>query len=397
MIPPLLLFASLAQAPPSVDGAWIGTLEVPGAKLRLQLNLKMAEGKLTATLDSLDQGARGIPVNRVALESGKLTWTVDGIQASYEGTLNAEGDQFEGTFRQGQAFPLLLKRTAEPAPPPQRPQEPKPPFPYVSEEVTFPSKADGVTLAGTLTKPPGTGPFATAILISGSGPQDRDETLLGHKPFLVLADYLTRQGIAVLRYDDRGTAKSTGDFKAATSADFALDAEGALEFLRKRKDVVRAGFIGHSEGGLIAPIVAARRRDVGFVVMLAGPGLPGEPIVRSQGMTDAMIDKQREESAWFRSFLAYDPQPALQQMKCPVLALFGELDHQVYPSMNAPLVEAALAKSGNTQATVKVLPGLNHLFQTARTGRPVEYGNIEETMSPLALKTVADWIAGLGR
>ncbi len=326
---------------------------------------------------------------------------------------------------------------------PNRPQEPKPPFPYRSEDVAIVNAAGKAVLAGTVTIPEGKGPFPAVVLISGSGLQNRDEELMGHKPFLVLADYLTRHGIAVLRYDDRGFGKSTGDAAAATSEDFAGDALAAWQVLRARPEIDprRVGLLGHSEGGLIAPLLASRTPGVAFVVMLAGPGVTGEAVMLAQGVailkangapdsaiaTNTSLQRQvfailREESdqariverlsaipvpgpkeasaalvkqsssPWLRFFVRYDPAPALAKLTCPVLALGGELDLQVLADQNLPAIEAALKRGGNKDYTVLRLPGLNHLFQTCKTGTPAEYAKIEETMSPVALDMIATWI-----
>ena len=434
-----------AQAPKS---AWEGTLETPAGKLRLRVNLSETADGLKATLDSLDQGAMGIPVTEVKVEGGKLTWRVAAIGASYEGALNAAGDTYEGTFTQGVALPLKLKRVeaASLGKPAARPQTPKAPFPYRSEDVKFSSKAAGVMLGGTLTMPEGKGPHPAMILITGSGAQDRDETLFGHKPFAVIADHLARRGIAVLRYDDRGVGQSTGTFKGATSADFALDAEGAFEYLltRRELDRKRLGVGGHSEGGVVGPMVAARRKDVAFLVMLAGTGVNGEQVIyeqgaailRANGAQEGMIAAQRRQQEavfaavkaggsgeeilkrvkeklgdnpafetfakqaadpWFRYFLTYDPAPALKQVKCPVLVMNGELDLQVLPSQNLGPIEAAFRAGGNKKVTVMKLPKLNHLFQTATTGSVSEYGQIEETMAPAALEALSGWLRGVAR
>jgi pimeloyl-ACP methyl ester carboxylesterase len=378
----------------------------------------------------------------VSFADNTLKWEMSQLRASYEGKLNAAGNEITGTFTQGMGLPLTLKRLdAAAAAGPNRPQEPKPPFPYKAEEVTFPSKASGVTLAGTLTVPPGEGPHPAVILISGSGPQNRDEALMGHKPFWVLADHLSRRGIAVLRYDDRGTAHSTGNFAAATSADFALDAEGALDFLKTRPGIEsrKIGFAGHSEGGIIAPMVAARRADVAFVVLLAGTAVPGADVILEQGQAMARAagaseeqlktarqkqlefyrilnatpdpaerDKRLREllagapnaeaqirsvsSPWFRYFLTYDPAPTLAKVKCPLLALNGEKDLQVLPDQNLPVLKAAIEKAANKDVTILRLPGLNHLFQAAKTGAVTEYAQIEETMNPAALDAVSSWL-----
>jgi pimeloyl-ACP methyl ester carboxylesterase len=339
-----------------------------------------------------------------------------------------------------------------------RPQEPHKPYPYREEEVTYDGKQPGVRLAGTLTLPAGKKRhFPAVLLITGSGPQDRNETMLGHRPFLVLADYLTRRGIAVLRVDDRGVGGSFGASGSDTSASFAGDAQAGVEFLAHHKDIDprRIGIIGHSEGGMIAPMVAEKSNDVAFVVLMAAPGVKGQDlleeqaalIARARGASDEMIALNRETqekmftllgknkdyisteselreiwsdtknkmtaqdlstmgdpdviarqqiravmSPWFRYFLAYDPREALEHLRCPVLAINGELDLQVPAKQNLPAIEAALKNGNNRDFTVRELPGLNHLFQTAITGSPTEYAKIEETLSPVALKTMGNWI-----
>lgn len=443
----LLLFCLpllTAQSSP-VEGSWEGTLKLPAAQLRLRIHVKAGPGgALAGTMDSPDQGALGLPLSSVTFAGGTLKWEMSQIRASYEGKLNEARTEIEGSFTQGMALPLTLKRldaAAAAAPGPKRPQEPKPPYPYTVQDVSFPSKAPGVTLAGTLTLPAGNGPHPAVILISGSGPQDRDESLMGHKPFHVLADHLSRRGIAVLRYDDRGIGKSTGSFATATSADFSQDAEGALEFLMARAgiDAKRVGFAGHSEGGIVAPMVAARRAGVAFVVLLAGTAVPGSDVILEQGQalakaagaSEAQLQEARAKqleftkvmaesggtaelekrlrqflagapnaeaqikqltSPWMRYFMTYDPAPALAKVKCPVLALNGEKDLQVLPDQNLPVLKAALEKGGNKDVTILRLPGLNHLFQAAKTGAVSEYAQIEETMNAAALDAAASWL-----
>jgi pimeloyl-ACP methyl ester carboxylesterase len=282
------------------------------------------------------------------------------------------------------------------------------------------------------------------VLITGSGPQDRDESILGHKPFLVLSDYLTRHGIAVLRADDRGTAKSTGVFATATTADFATDVEAGIACLKTRGEINprKIGLIGHSEGGVIAPMVAARNKDVAFIVMMAGTGVRGDEVLVAQGEAieiasgkspeeaaknaakekemltlvetekdEALLEKELKEklagevpepligsqikqvtSPWFRFFLTYDPASALRKVTCPVLAINGSLDKQVLPTQNLPPIREALKQAGNRHVEVDELPGLNHLFQPAKTGSPSEYAEIEETISPVALEKMSTWI-----
>lgn len=434
-----------------LDGVWDGAITLPGANRSLHLTLHVKTGALgtAAWLDSVDQMAYGLDVDGLKRDGDKVGFALPILKASFAGELGADGKSIAGQFTQGGALPLTLTRRAPGAVPAsmQRPQTPKPPYPYRSEDVTFAGGAAGVTLAGTLTLPEGAGPFPAVVLIAGSGPNTRNEPLLGHQVFLVLADYLTRHGIAVLRYDKRGTGASTGDYGRATTIDFAADAEAAAAWLRGRHqiDQRRTGLIGHSEGGLIAPIVAAKDPKIGFIVMMAGPGVDGLDILMEQGrliskamgLSDAMADKgaalrkamfdtvrgekdpqvaaaklktvaddwakannvspQAVEvqaslvnTDWFRFFYDYDPATTLRQLRCPVLALIGSKDLQVPPDQNLPAIRAALAHDPG--ATVEELPGLNHLFQTASTGSPGEYAQIEETIAPVALQTITGWI-----
>lgn len=428
-----------AQVEPLV-GEWYGTLQAGPTKLPLVFHVK-ADG--TAKVDSLAQGAMGLKA-AVALADGKARLTLIYPPASFEGQLSADGKSLTGQWLQGGAsLPLAMSRTPPAVAPANRPQTPKAPFPYRAEEVSYVNPASGLKLAGTLTLPPGNGPFPVAVLITGSGVQDRDETLFEHKPFLVLADALTRKGVAVLRVDDRGAGGSqAGDLKAATSLDFATDVEAGVAFLRGRKDVdpARIGLIGHSEGGLIAPIVAAKDPRIAFVVLMAGTGVPGARVMQSQsrdiaragGAPQASIDQQvkliaevsdmvvaepdtaklkprlasllaekgmppeaaetgfaRFATPWFKTFLSLDPADYLKQVKAPVLAVNGEKDVQVSAAENLPAIKAAMA--GNKDVTILPLPGLNHLFQTAKSGAPSEYAEIEETLAPSAVTAIVDW------
>jgi len=439
-------------------GMWQGTLEVPGAKLRIVFRIsKTPDGSLKSVLDSPDQSAKDIPVDEVLCKGDSLILQVKSVMGFYQGQLKQNGKTIEGYWKQGgMSFPLALARTDQ-EPETRKPQEPRKPFPYEEEEVVFINARAGVELAGTLTLPRDIGPFPAAVLVSGSGPQDRDEFIFGHRPFLVLSDFLTRNGIAVLRYDDRGIGKSTGNFSRATTEDFASDATAAVEFLKTRSDIKagKIGLVGHSEGAIVAPMVANWSRDVAFVVLLAGPGMSGEKLLylqgaeinraegagkektaqnetlqkrlfkvviagkdtseakgqlrtiladaakpmseaekKASGFSEATIEAQIRSllSPWFRYFLVYDPQTNLSKLTCPVLAIWGEKDLQVPPKENLPLVEQALKKAGNAQYTLKVMPGLNHLFQAAKTGSPSEYPQIEETFSPDALNAVGDWL-----
>jgi hypothetical protein len=441
-----MLIASLGYAQTStspVAGAWEGAIDTGALKLRIGVAVTVQpDATLSATMDSPDQGAYGLPLNDVSFANGVFTFALKRANGAFEGRLNAAGTEIAGTWTQTIALPLVLKRV-EKLTRPNRPQEPRPPFPYLAEDISIANAAGKAVLAGTLTRPEGAGPFPAVVLITGSGPQNRDEELMGHKPFLVLADYLTRQGIAVLRYDDRGIGKSTGDFAGATSEDFAGDAWAVWQALRARPeiDAKRIGFLGHSEGGLIAPMLAAAHPEVAFVVMIGGPGVTGEQILLKQGeliarasgipeaafAANASLQKQafailhaetdeariverlkavqipgpkeaseifvkQFSSAWLRFFVLYDPAPALAKVRCPVLAVNGELDLQVPPAQNLPAIGKALIQGGNQNHTVLELPGLNHLLQTAKTGLPSEYAQIEETMAPGALDTIATWI-----
>ena len=385
-------------------GSWEGVLKTPsGGQLRLRVHVeKTAGGAWKAALDSPDQGAFGIAADSASFDGGVLRWSIQKLRATYEGRLSADDSALEGTFTQGVAMPLVLKRMAAgTSRAPGRPQMPKAPFPYRATEVSFPSVEAGVTLAGTLTLPAAAGPHPAVILISGSGPQDRDESIMGHKPFLVLADWLTRRGIAVLRYDDRGVGKSTGSFAGATSVGFSNDAEGALNYMSGRADIdrKRIGFLGHSEGGLIAPMVAVRRAEVAFLVLLAGTAVPGAEILLAQGEAigkaagapEGALAQNRALQEKF--FITYDPAPVLRRVKTPVLALFGEKDLQVLPDQNAPALEAALRDARNEHVKIHRLAGLNHLFQPAKTGSPQEYAEIEQTMDEGALKLIGEWVS----
>lgn len=439
-------------------GVWQGALKAGAFDLRLALKIVKDEkqpGGYKAALDSLDQGAKDIPFDAVRLDGDQVKLEAKALKAVFEGQLSKDGQELSGQWKQNGSLPLTFKRV-EKADEIARPQEPKRPYPYREEEVTFENREANVKFAGTLTLPQAEQPAPAVLLISGSGPQDRNESLLAHKPFLVLADALTRRGIAVLRVDDRGVGGSSGETSTATTDDFAGDALAAVAYLKTRKEVdgAKIGLAGHSEGGMIAALAASRSPDVAFVVMLAGTGVTGEEILYRQGEliakaagadadklakqrqqqermfavlkaeTDAAKAEQRlqeivdeslaeqegtddeKKSAanqsrasiknvltpWFRYFLTYDPRPALRQLNCPVLALVGEKDLQVDPQQNLPEIEAALKAGGNPDFTCRKLAGLNHLFQTCQTGAPSEYGKIEETFSPTALALIGDWI-----
>ena len=440
----------------AIRGTWVGVLKVSAFDLHIVFNVSDTTGTLSATLDSPDQNAYGIKVDSTSFINDSVFFGIPSIKGFFNGDF--QGDSIPGTWHQGaNAWPLVLKKTDK-VEEPKRTQIPQKPYPYNEEEVTFVDKEAGIELAGTLTLPKEGGPFPAVVLVTGSGPQDRDETLLGHKPFLVLADYLTRQGIAVLRYDDRGVGKSAGKFSTATTQDFVNDALAAVNYLENRNDIRKneTGIIGHSEGGLIAPLAAVKSSDVNFIVLMAGPGVTGKKILleqsqlieRSMGMKEDQIEKGTElakkfynvvenekDSAaaaekiktlfrsyyasldstekaefgndpeavfetqagtlltpWFKYFLTYDPKPTLEKVKVPVLAINGENDLQVPPKQNLPVIEEALKEGGNKDYKVIEIPKLNHLFQTSETGAPSEYSKIEETIAPKALEIIGSWI-----
>ena len=426
-------------------GTWEGTGDFGGIKLRIVFHVgTRANGSLGASLVSPDQSPTHIPVTSVdARPDGTIAFDIPPIGVRYAGRSNDERTRVTGHFFQGGGkFELDLEKLGGVAAP-VRPQTPVPPFPYSSEELTYTNAAVGNRLAGTLTLPPGEGPFPAVILITGSGQQDRNEEILGHKPFLVIADHLTRAGIAVLRVDDRGVGGSTGDVIEATSEDFASDVGAGIAYLQTR-DEVRSdaiGLVGHSEGGLIAPMVAVERGDVAFLVLLAGPGIPGAELLylqaallaRAGGATDDAVAANRKlqeelflllheqisreelrrkaqailvrhggeaaqvqlgqvASAWFQYFVCYDPAPTLRKVKCPVLALNGSKDLQVPATQNLEGIAAALKAGGNEGVEVKLYPGLNHLFQHCEQGTVAEYSRIEETFAPQVLADIAAWI-----
>lgn len=448
------LIISLSSFSQEIEGQWNGVLKVQGVQLRLVFHIEKTDSGYKSTMDSPDQAAFGIPVSSTSFENSTLKIAISNARIEYEGTIG-EDQVIIGVFTQaGQPFPLNLSKETPETVESTRPQEPKKPYPYVSEDLTFENSKDGITLAGTLTLPNSGDNFPAVILISGSGPQNRDEELMGHKPFLVLADYLTRNGIAVLRYDDRGTGASTGKHSLATSADFANDAEAAVNYLKTRKEIdpTKIGLAGHSEGGIIAPKVAVANEDVVFLVLMAGTGIPGDQLLllqqrllgQASGMTEIQLNENdiiskkafdlvknssnlerdlsdlmsetfrsipknqvpegmteadfvnaqvnQMTSPWMQYFIQYDPAPTLEKVTCPVLAINGSKDLQVAPKENLEAIKSALERGGNKQITIKEIPELNHLFQESNTGMPSEYASIEQTFSPIAMEEILRWI-----
>jgi uncharacterized protein len=457
---PIIIERGLPAAKPTIeglDGDWKATINRNGVDLRIILSIHTTERGTLANIDSPDTMAMNIPVSDLTKDGDSIGYKIAIVSGVFTGTLT-NPDTITGTWVMPGEDDITITyvRSAEGdgAVIRNRPQVPTEPYGYIVEDVTYENQqAEGVTLAGTLTLPEGDGPFPAAILISGSGPQDRNESVFGHQPFLVLADHLTKEGIAVLRYDDRGVAHSTGDYSNANSADFATDANAAFAYLRSRDDINHhaIGFVGHSEGGLIAPIAVQEnknqsRDNVAYIVMLSGPGTSSQQIARSQNRlialsqgtseediaksekinsqitravaestsTDDAKAKMREiltpqaiealginesqveliiaqnSSPWIRYFLGYDPANFLPQITIPILALNGELDLQVPAKENLTGLRVLL--KDHPDATITELPGLNHMFQHATTGALGEYNDIEETFSPEAMKIIADWI-----
>ena len=381
-----------------ISGSWMGTLELGMAKLRLVVHVAQ-DG--SCSLDSPDQGANGIPASIVSRTEDSLEIKVPSIGAVYSGVLK-EGI-LRGTFAQnGMRFPLDLKPGVVVA---KRPQTPRPPFPYSTEEVSFTNEQAHATLAGTLTVPDKA--TCVMLMVTGSGQQNRDEELSGHRPFAVIADHLARRGIATLRYDDRATGKSIGgNLKIATTRDFADDAAAGIAWLRATGRFRKVGIIGHSEGGLIAFMLGAKNK-LDFIVSLAGPAVRGDAVLLEQhkailgdAAKDLTIKQVRDspaasKNAWYRFFMDYDPQSDIRNVTCPMLILNGEKDCQVVASQNIAAFRRNLPS--HSMNVVKCYPNLNHLFQHCQTGLPAEYGQIEETFSEEVLDDIVDWLLKASR
>lgn len=448
----LLILTVLISIPclgQNLEGSWKGIIEIQGTKLNLVFNFKEAGGNWSATMDSPDQGGFGIPMDEVTINQNKVLVKSKALQLTYEGTITK--DCIEGIFQQSfLQVPLNLKSDTSEAS--QRPQEPQPPFPYQIENISFPSLDKSITLSGTLTLPDDLKKHPTVVLIAGSGPSNRDEEIFGHKPFAVIADYLTRQGLAVLRYDKRGIGESTGSLREATTLNLAEDVEASIQFLRNHPNIQsnNIGLIGHSEGGIIAPMVASRDQAISFIVLLAAPGMTGKQILKKQNeesiqrspitndqktkalnvavqyldylaqtssegtSTEALhntLDSiisinlaedifpqvSREEmikstnNNWIIYFLNLDPSEYLKKVHCPILALNGTKDIQVEANSNLKIIESSV--KNKELLTVKKYLNLNHLFQKAETGAINEYAQIQETFSEDVLKDILTWIS----
>ena len=399
--------AQVASKTTALLGTWTGKLNVGATSLTLVLHFEQADGYVVCTMDSPDQGAKGIGVYKNYLSEDSVSLSVIALGVNYRAKL--KDGQLDGTFVQnGLRLPLVLKKGELER---RRPQMPAAPYPYKTEDVTFVNQADNATLSGTLTYPVDYETMKekevpVVIMVSGSGLQNRDEELFDHKPFLVLADHLARHGIASLRYDDRGFGASKGGDrvqKDATTLDYKRDAEAGIQHLRSLKKFGKVGVIGHSEGGNIAFMLGADKK-VDFVVSMAGVGVKvdtaltaqANKIMELQGQpTRLNVEQYRQNvqalhSPWMGWFIDYDPTKDISAMKCPVMAINGDKDCQVISTLNLPSIRQLLQK--NKRHLVKEYPSLNHLFQHCQTGLPTEYGNIEETISPEVMTDITEWI-----
>ncbi len=399
----LMLTASIQVGAQSLDGTWKGVLSVGPQKLTLILHV--SETERSAKLDVMEQGAKGLPLAVNVMENDSLNVAMTQIGLHYAGRLR--NGVIEGTFSQNGFTTQLIFNKGEVVL--KRPQEPKPPFPYRVEEVKFDHKEANVTLAGTLTFPEGYKEgqkVPVVLMVTGSGPQNRDEELMEHKPFLVLADRLARHGIASLRYDDRGTGLSTGDFSSATTAALATDALAGIKYLRGLKKFSCVGILGHSEGGSIAYMLGAGG-NADFIVSLAGPACKVDTLMMLQLNKLSRLQGAKEDVAhnvaetrqlllsqdggpWMKAFLNMDFSQFLKSVKCPVMALGGSNDLNVPAEFNMKVLKSKLPS--NSKDFIKIYPGLNHLFQHSSTGNPLDYVNIEETMSEEVMNDVCIWI-----
>ena len=438
-----------------ISGDWSGKAKRGEKEITFIFNIKRENGKYSAIMNVPTFRVSGMKPATTTFTNGKLTIDGSNLGMSYIANFNNELQQFEGTYKEGGIEMVLnLKKGAVEVEYQRRPQEPIKPYPYYEEEVNFQNKEANITLAGTLTLPNKDGKFPVVILISGSGPQDRDETFMGHKPFLVLADHLTKQGIGVLRFDDRGQGESKGDFGSATTEDFSKDVLSAITYLKTRKEVDKKniGLIGHSEGGIIAPLVANNSNDIAFIVLLASTGISGAElsVIQSKTLRQFPVkdekayeensrkaiaivtsDKSKEEikteltahynnflrpilsglmvpeknintfissqvdtsiKPWSRYFLQYNPADEIEKLQIPVLSLNGSKDTQVDAKINQNGIRQALIKGGNQDYKIIELESLNHFFQECETGKMDEYRKIEQTFSPIALKEISSWV-----
>jgi alpha/beta superfamily hydrolase len=451
----LIILAITSALSQDITGDWSGKTKRGDKEITFVFNIEQENSMYSTTMNVPTFRVSGIKPSVTTFTNGKLVIDGSNVGMNYEGNFNIETQQFEGTYKEGGVELILnLKKGAVKIADSRRPQEPVKPYPYYEEDVVFKNTEDKIELAGTLTLPNKNGKFPVAILISGSGPQDRDESFMGHKPFSVLSDYLTKQGIGVLRFDDRGIGKSTGDFGNATTEDFSKDVLSAIAYLKTRNDVdiKNIGLIGHSEGGIIAPLAANNSKDVAFMVLLASTGISGtelsvmqsktlrqfpvkdevayekntrkaiaivtsnkseteikkeltkhyndflRPILTSLNVPEEkinlFIDGQLKTSLkpWSRYFLQYNPADEIEKLQIPILSLNGSKDTQVNAKINQEGIRQALIKGGNQDYKIVELENLNHFFQECETGNMDEYRKIEQTFSPIALKEISNWI-----
>jgi pimeloyl-ACP methyl ester carboxylesterase len=446
----LIALSSVTSNAQEIVGTWQGSLEIQGMNLPIVFNISKSENGLISTMDSPKQGAKDIPVTATKFENDTLSITMQNLRLKFVGIL--EKGKVDGVFSQnGMKMPMLLSKIENGESTLKRPQTPKAPFDYSIEEVSFINPTEKNYLAGTLTTPKNIKDFPVVILITGSGSQNRDEEILGHKAFWVIADDFTKKGIGVLRLDDRGIGLSTVGIKNPTSANFATDISAAVDFLSK-KGFKKIGLVGHSEGAMIAPITAFSNKKVAFIVSMSGPGIPINQLMMLQ--TEAVLnvnatakedidaalklntkiysfvktysgqnrEKDLEEfmvselkkaqqnltedqilrtaktqakeisNPWFTYFLKYNPDAYWNKIKIPVLAINGNLDVQVLAKQNLAGIKTSLEKAKNNTFEIKEFAGKNHLFQDAKTGSQAEYGEIEQTIAPDVLDFMSSWI-----
>lgn len=403
-----LMTAGLSSHAQNFDGSWTGKLKAGAQEFTIEAKVNQAQQSVSASIANM--GSAAVPLTVSFLSGDSISVAYSPLDIAYQG--KREGDVVKGVFVQhGIRLPMELKRGEVTY---NRPQNPAQPYPYQTEDVTFDNKTAGVTLAGTLTYPVGYkagSKVPVVLMVTGSGPENRDEELFHHKPFLVIADYLARHGIASLRYDDRGTAKSSGNYATATTADFAADAEAGLNCLRQMKKFSKVGLLGHSEGGLIGYMLGSKGKT-DFIVSLAGPACKIDTMLmvqlnslaRVQGyngqlVKDVATARQymtiNDKSAWMKVFVDMDATPYVKATTCPVLALAGDKDLNVPVSINNPSLEANLKKQPKTK--IKVYPGLSHLFQHSATGNPMDAAKIDETIAPEVLTDIAEWISSVAK
>jgi hypothetical protein len=452
----LIAFSILNVVSQDLSGVWHGFTKNPDNKEILFVFLfEKTESGFVSTMAVPTFDVSGIKPKTTTFKNGKLSIDGSNVGMKYEGILNETTNLIEGNYTEGGVLLTLnLKKGNPKMSKLNRPQEPVKPYPYYEEDVVFKNTKANVTLAGTFTRPNKEGKYPVVVLISGSGRHDRDGSIPTHKPFLVLSDYLTRKGIAVLRFDDRGFGKSTGDFSKATTADFAQDVLSAVQYLKSRSDInpKQIGLIGHSEGGIVAPLAANQTKDISFIVALAATGIPGSevavmqskslrpfpvpdenefeknvrlsikiaasngevskkrkeltihnnsylsPILKSLGATDenisTFIEKETESvlKPWNTYFYNYNPAKEFEKLSIPVFSLNGSKDTQVNATINQNAIRNALIKGGNNNYKIVELENINHLFQECKTGDMNEYKEIEQTISPIALKEITNWI-----